>query len=157
MGPCSLTPRPTGQTWYPPAKSSTHAKSKKIKHFPWGKIFDFFLCTTLDLVQICTMKKYEKYATVVIKLFQKKDSDYVFLKDEINDAIICSKHINYIKQVGLEFNVPYVAELGFYTNKAGYRDADFLKGKIYTHNQLQSVPSPDVKKKTSGNKPAWMK
>lgn len=131
---------------------------KKIKHFPWGKIFDFFLCTTLDLVQICTMKKYEKYATVVIKLFQKsKDSDYVFLKDEINDAIICSKHINYIKMCGLEFNVPYVAELGFYTNKAGYRDADFLKGKIYTHNQLQSVPSPNVKKKPLGNKPAWMK
>jgi hypothetical protein len=104
------------------------------------------------------MKKYEKYATVVIKLFQKsKDSDYVFLKDEINDAIICSKHINYIKMCGLEFNVPYVAELGFYTNKAGYRDADFLKGKIYTHNQLQSVPSPNVKKKPLGNKPAWMK
>jgi hypothetical protein len=104
------------------------------------------------------MKKYEKYVTVQIKLFQKsKDSDYVFLKDEINDAIICSKHINYIRQIGLEFNVPYMAELGIYTNKSGYRDADFLKGKVYSYNQLQSVPAPNVKKKTSGTKPAWMK
>jgi len=106
----------------------------------------------------CTMKKYEKYVTVQIKLFQKsKDSDYVFLKDEINDAIICSKHINYIKSIGLEFNVPYMAELGIYTNKSGYRDADFLKGKIYTYNQVQSDSVPVVKKKTSGSKPAWMK
>ena len=130
---------------------------KKNKTFSLGKIFDFFLCTTLDLVQICTMKKYESYATVSIILFQKKDSNYVFLKDAINDAIICSKPLNYIKKIGLEFNVPYMVEIGLYTNQAGYRDADILKNRIYTYNHLQSVPSPDVKKKTSGNKPAWMK
>ena len=36
-------------------------------------------------------------------------------------------------------------------------NADILKNRIYTYNHLQSVPSPNVKKKTSGNKPAWMK
>jgi len=109
------------------------------------------------------MKKYEKFASAeIILLSRTNNKDYVVVKDIINDAIICSKHINYIKTIGLELRVPYKVELGIYTNEKGYTEYDFLKGKIFGYNQIQpSVPAP-VKKsekpsKTSANKPAWIK
>lgn len=112
-------------------------------------------------------KKYESYATVDIILLPLNDNkDFVIIKDTINDAIICRKHINYIQKIGLDVKVPYKAELGIYTNERGYTEVDFLHGKIYSYNQVQPGKSAPVKKsspqapkpsKTSANKPAWLK
>lgn len=109
------------------------------------------------------MKKYDSFATVdIILLPLTKDTNFVLVKDTINDAIICRKHINYIKKIGLDTKVPYKAELGIYTNEKGYLEYDFLKGKIYSYNLVQQVESVPVKKsekpsKTTTNKPAWLK
>ena len=113
------------------------------------------------------MKKYESFATADILLLPlKSDENIILVKDTINDAIICRKHINYIKKIGLDVKVPYKVELGIYTNERGYTEYDFLHGKIYSYNQVQSGKSAPVKKsspqapkpsKTSANKPAWLK
>lgn len=113
------------------------------------------------------MKKYESFATAQVMLLPvHKDNNFVVVKDIVNDVIICRKHINYINKIGLDVKVPYMAELGIYTNERGYTEYDFLMGKIYSYNQVQSGKSAPVKKsspqapkpsKTSANKPAWLK
>ena len=110
-----------------------------------------------------TMKKYESFASAEIVLLSRSNNkDYVVVKDIINECIITSKHVNYINKIGLELKVPYKVELGIYTNKDGYKEYDFLKGKIFGYNQIQPSVSAPVKKsekpsKTSANKPAWIK
>jgi len=109
------------------------------------------------------MKKYEKFATAdIILLPRSNNKDYVVVKDIINECIITSKHVNYINKIGLELHVPYKVELGIYTNEKNYTEYDFLKGKIYGYNSIQSGKPASVKKsekpsKTTANKPAWIK
>jgi len=112
-------------------------------------------------------KKYESFEKAEIELFAKKDDEtIIFVKDTVNNVIICRKHINYINKIGLDLNVPYKVDLGIYTNERGYTEYDFLHGKIYSYNRVQSGKSAPVKKsstqapktsKTSANKPAWLK
>lgn len=112
------------------------------------------------------MKKYEKFASAEIMLLPRSNNkDYVVVKDIINECIITSKHVNYINTIGLELYVPYKVELGIYTNEKDgkyYTEYDFLKGKIYGYNPIQSGKFASVKKsekpsKTTANKPAWIK
>jgi len=112
-------------------------------------------------------KKYESFVTVDIELYElTDDKNYVVIIDITNNAVICRKHINYIKKIGLELKVPYMVKLGVYTNERGFIDADILYGKIWSYNQVQADKSAPVKKsspqapkpsKTVTNKPAWLK
>lgn len=107
------------------------------------------------------MKKYTHYATVQIVLFpSQKNENYILLKDVITGSIVTSKHINYIKAIGLECNTPYMADLAFYTNKNGYLEADFLKEKIYSYIPVQTKRVKSKQEKSTDPakpKPSWLR
>jgi hypothetical protein len=105
------------------------------------------------------MKEYTHYATVQIVLFpSKKNENNILLKDVINGSIICNKPINYIKTLGLECNHPYLAELAFYTNKNGYLEADFCKGKVYSYVPVQTkIVETKQEKAAAKPKPSWLR
>lgn len=105
------------------------------------------------------MKTYTHYATVQIVLFpSKKNENNILLKDVINESIITSKHINYIKALGLEYNHPYMAELAFYTNERGYREADFIYGKVYSYVPVQTKKVETKQEKAAAKpKPSWLR
>jgi hypothetical protein len=105
------------------------------------------------------MKEYTHYATVQIVLFPStKNGQNILLKDVINGSIICNKPMNYIKAIGLECNTPYLAELAFYTNKNGYLEADFLKGKVYSYVPVETkIIKSQQENAAAKPKPSWLR
>jgi hypothetical protein len=107
------------------------------------------------------MKTYTHYANITIEMFPSpKNENNILVKDIINEHIVCSKHINYIKKIGLEFNTPYMVNVAFYTNERGYREADFMR--IYSYvptqtNQSQPQKPTAQAKAPSKTKPSWLR
>ena len=64
------------------------------------------------------MKTYTHYANITIEMFASpKNENNILVKDIINEHIVCNKHINYIKKLGLELHKPYMVTVAFYTNE----------------------------------------
>jgi len=109
------------------------------------------------------MKTYTHYANITIEMFPSpKNENNILVKDIINEHIVCSKHINYIKKIGLEFNTPYMVTIAFYTNERGYKEADFIYGKIYSYvpeqtNQSQTQKPTAQATAPSKPKPSWLR
>lgn len=110
------------------------------------------------------MKKYTHYANITIEMFASpKNENNILVKDVDNELIVCNKHVNYINKLGLQCHKPYRVTLAFYTNEKGYREADFLYGKIYSYVPEQTNQSQSQKKPTaqatapSKPKPSWLR
>ena len=109
------------------------------------------------------MKTYTHYANITIEMYASpKNENNILVKDIINEHIVCNKHINYIKKLGLELHKPYMVTVAFYTNERGYREADFIYGKIYSYvpeqtNQSQPQKPTAQAKAPSKTKPSWLR